>query len=232
MMPLSPYLRNFFSSCAHAVHEVCSVVVPPTCFMCDQLVQVKRGMGVCPECWGTLPFWSKIDNPEPLLDDEIDSLQAPLLYEGVVKEAIHSFKFADKVEYAPIFSRLMHPQLSKIEGALLLPVPLHARRLWHRQYNQAALLVTELAAQTDMSYNLFALKRVKHTEHQTGKTKKQRQKMMASAFAVDAEKVAGKTVVLVDDIWTTGSTAKACAKVLKAAGAKEVHVLTLAYVPL
>jgi len=108
-------------------------------------------------------------------------------------------------------------------------VPLHSRRLWRRKYNQAALLGKELAKCMGLACQPLAIKRVKNTPRQLGSSAAARRRQMAGAFQVSGD-VTDKDILLVDDVWTTGSTAKACATALKKAGAKRVNIVTLAYV--
>jgi len=118
-----------------------------------------------------------------------------------------------------------------VENSLLIPVPLHRRRLWSRQFNQAADLSNFIARQSGADYHPMLLVRSKKTSPQVGLTAKQREKNIRGAFKVTDEGkalVAGRQVVLIDDVFTTGSTVDACTKVLLKAGAMQVDVLTFA----
>lgn len=144
-----------------------------------------------------------------------------------------SLKFADKLHAAPALARLMAARGGKVlEGAdMLVPVPLYPRRLLRRRYNQAAELGRPLARQSGVRLETGLLSRARRTKMQTGLTRKQRRENVARAFKVAANakaRIAGKCLVLVDDVMTTGATLEACAKTLLNAGAGEVRVLTFA----
>ncbi|HXV73395.1 MAG TPA: phosphoribosyltransferase family protein, partial [Sphingomonadales bacterium] len=113
---------------------------------------------------------------------------------------------------------------------VLVPVPLHPRRLFARRFNQAAHLARALGTRAGLPVDLFSFRRVKNTPTQGRKNAMRRAENVRGAFAADGQVFKGKTVVVVDDVFTTGATAEQCARALKKAGAKAVHVLTLARV--
>ncbi len=209
-----------------------AVFVPASCIFCRQIIEHEKGMGVCPACFGVLPVWDKADIAMPALPKHVDSFDAPFVYEPPVNKAITQMKFADKPEYAYAFSRLMLAKVRSIleEDSLVIPVPMHKKRLFMRQFNQSALIANGLVGLIDAPVELFSLKRLKKTAPQVGKSARARKSNLSGAFWVDEKKVAGKHILLIDDVWTTGSTAEACAKCLKQAGARKVDVVTICYV--
>lgn len=135
---------------------------------------------------------------------------------------------------APMLARLIAARLPVLEGEwLIVPVPLHRWRLWHRGYNQAALLARELAKLTGTQLFLDGLNRRKATPSLGGLGKKARARTLAGAIAVpdtQAERIKGANVVLVDDVLTSGATSDACVKALKKAGAEKVLIACFARV--
>jgi len=112
---------------------------------------------------------------------------------------------------------------------MLIPVPLHQARLRQRRFNQAALLARAISQLNDIPYQTEILKRTKNTPSQGGQTFSGRRRNVSGAFGVNPQQkdlVKGKHVVLIDDVYTTGSTLSACAKTLKRAGAARVDALT------
>ena len=126
-------------------------------------------------------------------------------------------------------ARVAGPSLAP--GALLVPVPLHRWRLWRRGFNQAALLAQALAKLSGAGIDLTVLTRVRATPPSAGMGRAARAKNVRGAFRiVDKTRIKGRTIILVDDVLTTGATADACARHLVRAGAGGVHVLTFARV--
>ena len=202
----------------------------PYCALCELALEPVPQPG-CPQCAepdpaGTLCRRCRI-RPPPF-----SSARAAFVHEGPLARAIHRFKYEGRSELAVPLGRA----LADVEGAwlqglgpgvLLVPVPLHRRRLFHRGYDQAALLARALASATGLRLDTGLLRRSRVTRRQVGLSEEQRMANVAGAFTV-VRRVSSPTVVLVDDVLTTGATARAASAALLGAGTQVVHVLTLA----
>lgn len=153
----------------------------------------------------------------------------------VMRDLIHAFKYADRHDARALFGRWLAGAGAEIlaDADALVPVPLHRWRLMSRKFNQAAMLAREVSRVTGVPADMLALARVKATPSQVGLTEAERRRNLSGAFNVPPgarARVEGRKLVLVDDVITTGSTAAACARVLRRAGAARVDVLALALV--
>lgn len=150
-------------------------------------------------------------------------------YDGAVLDAIHSLKFRHNVGIAPALGRLI--ALSgcvpdeKID--IVAPVPLHPERLRKRGFNQSLLLARPIAESLGAEIDYTGLKKTRSTKDQIGLNEKERAENMKGAFAASPHSFDGKTVLLVDDVYTTGATIRACSSALVRAGAR-VYAVTLA----
>jgi ComF family protein len=155
-------------------------------------------------------------------------------YEGSLQEAIHRWKYEGKTHLTPFFVEWMVEGLKHYWGQdspdLLIPVPLHPQRLRERGFNQALLLVKELSRRTRIPYQKTILQKKKATLPQVHLTGAEREKGLKGAFQVIGKKeLEGKSVLLIDDVYTTGATVNECSKVLRRGGAKRIDVFTLAH---
>ena len=164
--------------------------------------------------------------------------RSALIYNDHSKEMLLKLKHCDRLDLAKPIARLIYPQVKEIleKSDALIPVPLHRKRLWKRRFNQATLIAKELALtfqQREMrSVNILTniLSRQKETAPQ-GQSRKARFTNVQGAFAVqDKSLVTGKSISIIDDVYTTGATVKACAKALRRAGVKDIYVITAARV--
>jgi ComF family protein len=123
------------------------------------------------------------------------------------------------------------PDIDFTDYSLIIPVPLHIKRLRERGFNQSLILSRVLGGKKQIPVNFSLLKRHKFTLTQTGSNKKERKQNIKGAFEVsDKKKITGKNIILIDDVYTTGATINECAKTLIKAGARKVSALTLARV--
>lgn len=155
-------------------------------------------------------------------------------YEGPLREAIHRWKYEEKGYLTSFFGEklaegfLRHWDSSSFD--LLIPVPLHSKRLRERGFNQALLLVKELSQRTRIPYSKRLLRKRISTPPQIHLSGRERERGVRGSFHIQREdEIEGKVILLVDDVYTTGATVNECSKVLLKAGAERVDVLTLAH---
>ena len=164
-----------------------------------------------------------------------DRAFAPLLYDEASSGPILALKHADQTQHAPLFARLMMSRAPKAfrRHDLVVPIPIHPKRLRRRLYNQAALLARLVGRHWSLPIALDVLERSRYTPPLGDLPPRKRLLVLRRVFFCRREeRVRGKSVLLVDDVVTSGLTAEFCARCLKRAGAKEVSVLAIARVPL
>ncbi len=154
-------------------------------------------------------------------------------YETVLLEAIHRFKYQGRTCIGEVLGTCMaafdYSPFRIRDYTLIIPVPLHVKRLRERGFNQSVILAREIARRHSLPLDFKVLKRTVFTEHQARLGKDARGPNVRGAFeVVESGRIKGEKVLLVDDVYTTGSTVRECARVLRRNGAKDVAVLTLA----
>lgn len=160
-----------------------------------------------------------------------DSARAAVVYDDLTRQMVLRYKHGDHLYLARAFTPWMERAGYDLIAAAdyILPVPLHWTRLLKRRYNQAAILAQALAVKHGKIYAPSVLKRIRATSPQGRRGAKDRKVNVKNAFAInDRGALGGKTVLLIDDVMTSGATVNGCAKALKQAGADVVHILSVA----
>ncbi len=243
--------ERIFPTVAGLARRALDVIVPPRCVACR--AELGAETGLCGECWAALTLIEEPSCPAtglPLVGEWAEtvaslpasakkrpweSLRAAAFYDGPGRALVHALKFHD--DHAPVrlMVRLMARRVRALAqerpDMLVAPVPLHRWRLWQRRFNQSALLARLLAKELGLAFIPDLLLRTRNTTPQTRLSGRARRQNLKRAFTVaqkHAARLKGRTVLLVDDVLTTGTTARACTRTLLKAGAEGVHVMVFA----
>ncbi|MEW6606332.1 MAG: ComF family protein [bacterium] len=238
----------------HLFDDLINFIFPSKCRTCGKLLPTLAEKYICNECFSKInrvspPYCDKCGK---MLVESFNEIEKPLceecqihkkhflkarimgVYEGILRESIHIFKFEKKICMQKPLSELLVNYLKEQQGDLIsqidfiIPVPLHRKRFRVRGFNQAQLLAFHIGRYFNLPLNLD-LKRIRFTTPQMNLEREQRIQNIKGAFAVKNQNIiTNKHLLLVDDIFTTGATVNECSKVLMKAGAKQVFVLTLA----
>jgi ComF family protein len=156
------------------------------------------------------------------------------MYEGTLMRAIHRLKYEGRTRIAKVMGPLLASFVARFPAVLggdmvVIPVPLHLKKLQERGFNQALLLARHVSKHLKAELDPLTLRRVRDTRPQTGLKRKERRKNVRKAFDIlEPDKIKKRDVILIDDVATTGSTMDECARVLKRAKAQRVYCITLA----
>ncbi|MCR5269344.1 MAG: ComF family protein [Lachnospiraceae bacterium] len=222
------------------------LLFPPRCIVCDRPLE-RSESGVCRSCEKGIheiraPYCMKCgkelrSDGETFCEDclrrehKYDSGRSLFLYNEPMKKSLYRFKYHGRKEYAAYYGRILADHLGEwiisIAPDALIPVPLHDKRLKKRGYNQAELIARALAKRLRVPVIPDLLIRILATEKQKNLNETERENNLKKAFKTTENDVKLDTVLLIDDIYTTGATVDSAAACLKNAGVRKVHVLTL-----
>ncbi len=241
-------VRDLFGGAAARVRDV---LFPATCLGCHEITGQQGTL--CPKCWSSVRFIERpycevlgtpfsLDHGDGAISGDaladpppFRRLRSVAAYGDVARKLVQSLKYQDRTDLAPWMAVWMARAGGDLlrDAAVIVPVPLHPMRYLSRRFNQSAELARALSRHSGVAFDPAILLRPKKTRQQVGLGATERQDNVRGAFAVAVAqniKIAGKSVLLVDDVYTTGATVKAAAKTLQKAGAAHVDVLTFARV--
>lgn len=226
-----------------AARPALNYALPPRCPGCGVIVEADDAF--CLSCWSGMRFLGEpccarcgvpfehdrggdaacgacLAEPPPF-----DSARAVLAYGDIARKVALRLKYGRRIGLARLIARHMTRRLPVFDGPpLIVPVPLHRWRLWWRGFNQSALIADHLGRSSGLAVDKHSLLRTRATQPLRGMHGRQRTKAVQGAFALAKDHaVKGRSVLLIDDVHTSGATAAACARVLKRGGASSVHLL-------
>jgi ComF family protein len=227
------------------------LLFPTLCLTCGGVLSERREHPFCPDCHDGIRFitdplctvcgipYPVEESPDHVCGDcllrkrHIGSARSLGVYESVLLDAVHAFKYGGNLTLGERLGRLMaqheYPAFRIQDYSLIVPVPLHPRRLRQRGFNQAVILAREISRRHGVAMDFRTLRRIVDTGSQTGLKKEERRSNIRKAFTITvSERIRGQNILLVDDVYTTGSTLGECARTLLKAGAETVGALTLA----
>jgi len=233
------------------IHVALGFVYPQTCQVCGSERATPAQGFVCPRCWSRvrfiqppfctrcgLPFEGDVTSPFECANCRamhfyFRSARSAVAARGVVLETIHRYKYQRALWFEPFLADLLirraEPELRRERWDWIVPVPLHSVKEREREFNQAERLAARLGEAAHIPVHARLLERVAPTRTQTLLTRRERAANVRHAFSLRKDRhLRGKRIVLVDDVFTTGATTNACARVLRRAGADEVCVWTVA----
>lgn len=246
-MPAPRPARRFL---AETLAPLVDLVYPPRCPVCGGAI--AQQVGLCAACWEQLeipaePSCALCQRPFGASGPEAgavcapcmasppghDGIAAATLYNDISRRLVLAFKYGRRIALTDMLARLMAARLPACADRLIIPVPLHRWRLWYRGFNQAALLGRGLERMGHGTLLVDALIRTRRTPVLGGLGAKARRRALAGAIRVSrsgARTVQGRSVILVDDVLTSGATSQACVAALKRAGATSVTICCFARV--
>ncbi len=204
-----------------------NLLFPPFCLLCD--IRLENGNDlICSNCYQNLP---KIDKKLPPFPP-LEKIYSPLSYSEKTSQIIHHFKYNNKSSIGKQLGKIIAEYLSNFpiikEIDLIIPIALHSRRERERGFNQSNLLAEVIAEYLHIPLSTKSLKRIRYTTSQTNLNPEQRRHNVAKAFQiVKPELIKNKSILLIDDVYTTGATMSACAEELYKVGAKMVSGATV-----
>ncbi len=242
--------RGARDAVGNAVQSLVDLLMPPACMACK--APVATPLGFCADCWSALPAidsarcvqcsvplpieWAAESHCLGCLHESprFDRTAAPYRYEGPARAVVLAFKHGREAFAGPMAAAMLRAAPGWVaENSLVAAVPLHRWRLAARGYNQAGLLAGAIANQSGAHFDPDLLVRVKATPRTKGLSRAARRRNAGGAFSLAGDgkaRIAGRHVILVDDVMTSGATASAAAGVLKRGGAAGVTVLVFARV--
>jgi len=238
-------MASVLSRPIHSIGKlVLNFALPPRCAGCGQVIEEVGAF--CSACWSSIEWLGNSGCSRcglPLSGTEIDicgrclaappaldRIRAAVAYDDLPRSIALKLKYGRKVALARTMARYMMPLRGDWPAdAIIAPVPLHRWRLWGRGFNQSALVARELARKWGLRADVMALRRVKRTRPLKGLNHAQRRRAVSGAFKATSS-FSGRTIVLIDDVLTSGSTAEACARALRRAGAGRVELVCWARV--
>jgi ComF family protein len=249
---LAPVVRRLAPGPGLALRGLLGLVYPPVCIACGAATGSPHGL--CAGCWTGMRFierpWCERLGTPFAVDLGVPGLISPAAmaappvfararsvarYDDTARRLVHRLKYEDRLDLAVAMGRMMARTGRDLvaEADAIVPVPLWRWRLWRRRFNQAALLARHVAAGHGRTVEAGLLLRVRRTRPQVGLSRPARAENLQGAFRVPEAarpRLAGRRILLVDDVMTTGATANAAARALLRGGAASVDVLTFACV--
>lgn len=239
-------MNGFRSEIAAALAPAVDLIFPPRCPLCGAGIAAQSGL--CADCWEQLvipgqpccaacqrPFTegdtatsASLCGPCLVKPPRHGGVFAGTLYNDASRRIVLAYKHGRTLALAPMMGRLIAARLGPLaDDCVVVPVPLHRWRLWHRGFNQAALLAREIGTRCGGTLIVDALVRSRRTRSLGGLGRKARRRELAGAITLNPRRggrIRGASIVLVDDVVTSGATTDACVAALKRAGARDVRI--------
>ncbi|MBT2185593.1 ComF family protein [Sphingobium nicotianae] len=229
-----------------AVRPLLDYALPPRCAACGVIVDETGTL--CAPCWSSIDFLGEplcaicgVDLPSMSAEatscgaciaapPPYDRARAVMRYGEVARLMAHRLKYGRRLSLSGVMAAHIARLLSvdQTAPALIVPVPLHRWRIWSRGFNQAALIARHVGKRSGLPVEVDLLRRVRNTPPLHALGTRERARVVRGAFALApgaTEALTGRTVILIDDIWTTGATATACSRLLRQGGAGRIEIL-------
>lgn len=221
----------FIKSAVYIINVILDIFYPKKCIICNSFINIGKTICICKTCKSQLDKQGKVvrDN-EKYFEEAVCALE----YSNYVKDAMTDYKFKSIRYFSKTFAYAIYNKIKQREFikeiSFVCPVPIHPYR--NREYNQSELVADYISQYTGIPSIADALIKIKHITPLSKRDRVMRRHSIRSAITLNLKyNIMGKTVCLIDDIYTTGSTSNECARILKMYGATKVYVLSACYAP-